>query len=125
MAESARNNIYWTACAKKSSFEATGRQRTCCAIDERTNNPKPKSSQFKKGYSFVLKNAELNNGFSSEQGRVRPAPSVRTVSVGGRGRHDRFSGEILLDFQVGPPPDPSRFMQGAYSAPQESDRTGK
>jgi hypothetical protein len=87
--------------------------------------PSPSPPNSKKAEQFGQLNAELNNGFSSGQGRVRPAPSVRTVSVGGRGRHDRFSGEILLDFQVGPPPDPSRFMQGAYSAPQESDRTGK
>ncbi|KAG2157225.1 hypothetical protein DEU56DRAFT_763539 [Suillus clintonianus] len=58
--------------------------------------------------------AELN-ALSPGQGQVRPARSVRTVSVKGRGRHDKYPGEGLMDFQVGPPPDPRRFMQGPDS----------
>jgi len=44
---------------------------------------------------------------------------MRTVSVKGPGRHDHYPGERLLD--LGLPPDPSRFMQGPVSAPQESE----
>ncbi|KAG1782622.1 hypothetical protein EV702DRAFT_1065671 [Suillus placidus] len=51
---------------------------------------------------FEQLNAELKNAFPPGQDRVQPALSVRTVSVGGRGRHDQFSGKTLPDFQVGP-----------------------
>lgn len=54
---------------------------------------------------------------------MRPALSVRTVSVGGRVRPNKFAGEMLLDFQVNPQLDPNRFMQGPSSASQESDST--
>lgn len=74
---------------------------------------------LKKNEQLEQPNAELQNG----QGRVRPALGVRTVSVGGRRRYDIFPGETLLDFQVGPPLDPSRFVQGPYSACQELDST--
>lgn len=78
--------------------------------------PSPSPPNSKKPERFEQLNAELQNGFSSGQDRVRPALSARTVSVGGRGRHDQFVGERLLDFQVNPPLDPSRFMQGSYGA---------
>ncbi|KAG1756650.1 uncharacterized protein EDB91DRAFT_1093789 [Suillus paluster] len=64
---------------------------------------------------------ELKNAFPPVQGRVRPALSLRTVSVKGRGRYDQFPGEGLLD--LGPPPNPGRFMQGPDSASQESEST--
>lgn len=84
-------------------------------------SPSPPNS--KKPERFEQLNAELKNAFSPGQDRVRPALSIRTVSVGGRGRHDQFSGKTLPDFQVGPPLNPSRFIRGPYSASQESDST--
>lgn len=47
VADGARNNIRQTACAKKSLYQTTGRQRAHCAIGERTDNPEPKSSRLK------------------------------------------------------------------------------
>ncbi|KAG0699642.1 hypothetical protein DFH29DRAFT_935698 [Suillus ampliporus] len=66
-------------------------------------------------------NIELKNAFHPGQGRVRPAHSVRTVSVKGRGKHDRFPGEGLLDLD--PPPNPSSFMQDPNSGSPDSEST--
>jgi len=65
--------------------------------------------------------SSLKGAFYPGQGRVRPALSIRTVSAKGPGKHDRYPGEGLLD--LGPPPDPSRFMQGPYSASQGLETT--
>lgn len=83
--------------------------------------PSPSPPNSKKPERFQQLNAELKNVFSPGQGRVRPAHSLRTVSVGSRGRYDRFAGETLLDFQVGPPLGASSFMQGSYGTSQETD----
>ncbi|KAG2158235.1 uncharacterized protein EDB93DRAFT_1120537 [Suillus bovinus] len=80
----------------------------------------PNSKKAEQSEQF---NAGLNNAFPVGQGRARPALSLRTVSVSGGGRHNQFSGETLLDFQVYSPLDPSRFTQSPYSASRESDST--
>ncbi|KAG1827167.1 uncharacterized protein BJ212DRAFT_1310621 [Suillus subaureus] len=80
--------------------------------------PSPSPPNSRKAERSERLNAELKNGFSPGQGPVRPALSARTVSVGGRGRHDKCAGEILLDFQVGPPLDP----QCASGVGQHSSR---
>ncbi|KIK49225.1 hypothetical protein CY34DRAFT_797168 [Suillus luteus UH-Slu-Lm8-n1] len=89
---------------------STKRRVVSAPIAQLVNAPiTPSQSPPNKPEQFERLNAELQNGFSPGQGRGRPA--LRTVSVGGR-----VAGERLLDFQVNPQLDPSRFMQGSYSA---------
>lgn len=43
-----------SACAKRSSCEATGRQRARCTVGEWVNDPRLKSCQLEKKFAFVL-----------------------------------------------------------------------